>query len=326
MQPKVSIIVPVYNVEKYLRQCIESILVQTFTEWELLLIDDGSLDDSGNICDEYAVIDSRIRTFHKTNGGVGSARNIGIDEARGKWITFVDSDDFIGPRYLEQLNRVTIVSPQVDFVQCGLQNYVDGTVSINQKYDLLESSDCTIVFNQFRGLTVAKWFKRDIVIKYNIRFDERMRIAEDYVFTVDYIRYIEKYAFSDCIDYFYRIHQQSASHTERTINDYAVALYEFHRTYETIETYIRERNIPELDCRYRRSLLARTAIIVMLILFKSDIGNRELEQHIYNDFSNEQRLLLRHSHGLMYRVIAYLIGVKQYNIIRNIIKFKNLIA
>lgn len=91
--PKVSVIVPVYNVEKLLQRCIDSILAQTFTDFELLLIDDGSKDKSGEICDEYAAKDSRIRVFHKQNGGVSTARNLGIDKAQGEWIYFVDSDD-----------------------------------------------------------------------------------------------------------------------------------------------------------------------------------------------------------------------------------------
>ena len=86
MNPKISVIVPVYNVEKYLRRCIDSILVQTFTDFELLLIDDGSKDKSGEICDEYAKKDKRVRVFHKVNGGVSSARNLGLDYAKGQWI------------------------------------------------------------------------------------------------------------------------------------------------------------------------------------------------------------------------------------------------
>ena len=95
--PKVSVIVPVYNVEKLLQRCIDSILAQTFTDFELLLIDDGSKDKSGEICDEYAAKDSRIRVFHKQNGGVSTARNLGIDKAQGEWIYFVDSDDIVLP-------------------------------------------------------------------------------------------------------------------------------------------------------------------------------------------------------------------------------------
>ena len=91
--PKISCIVPVYNVEKYLRRCVDSILNQTFTDFELILVDDGSPDNSPAICYEYAVKDSRIKVIHKVNGGVSSARNVGLDVAKGEWICFVDSDD-----------------------------------------------------------------------------------------------------------------------------------------------------------------------------------------------------------------------------------------
>ena len=95
MKPLISIIVPIYNVEKYLSRCINSVLSQTFPDFELLLIDDGSTDKSGYICDGYAQKDSRIKVFHIENGGVSAARNYGLDNARGEWITFVDADDWI---------------------------------------------------------------------------------------------------------------------------------------------------------------------------------------------------------------------------------------
>ena len=91
--PKASIIVPVYKAEKHLRRCIESIVHQTYTDWDLLLVDDGSPDGSGGICDEYAGRDARIRVFHKENGGVSSARNLVLENVRGEYVTFVDSDD-----------------------------------------------------------------------------------------------------------------------------------------------------------------------------------------------------------------------------------------
>ena len=95
--PKVSVIVPVYNVEKLLQRCIDSILAQTFTDFELLLIDDGSKDKSGEICDEYAANDDRIIVIHKDNGGVAEARNAGLRAARGELIGFVDADDWLAP-------------------------------------------------------------------------------------------------------------------------------------------------------------------------------------------------------------------------------------
>ena len=99
---KISVIVPVYNTAQFLPRCIESILSQSFTDFELLLIDDGSTDGSGKICDAYAEKDNRIRVFHKENGGVSSARNLGLDNARGEWVTFVDSDDYVSPVILEK--------------------------------------------------------------------------------------------------------------------------------------------------------------------------------------------------------------------------------
>jgi len=95
----ISIVVPVYKVEQYLSQCIESIIGQKFTDWELLLVDDGSPDKSGTICDKYVEKDKRIHVIHKENGGVSSARNLGIKEAKGEWIIFVDADDYIGELY-----------------------------------------------------------------------------------------------------------------------------------------------------------------------------------------------------------------------------------
>ena len=101
--PKISIVVPVYNVEQYLDKCVESILSQTFTDFELLLIDDGSKDSSGKLCDEIAKKDSRITVYHKPNGGLSDARNYGIDRANGEYLTFIDSDDYVEADYLEIL-------------------------------------------------------------------------------------------------------------------------------------------------------------------------------------------------------------------------------
>ena len=104
-QPAISIIVPVYNAEKYLRRCIDSILSQSFTDFELILIDDGSTDLSPQICDEYASRDNRIKLIYKKNAGVSAARNDGLDIAQGEFITFVDSDDWVDERYLECLYK-----------------------------------------------------------------------------------------------------------------------------------------------------------------------------------------------------------------------------
>ena len=103
----ISVIVPVYNVEKYLKTCLDSIIAQTESDLEILLIDDGSSDDSGKICDEYSIKDQRIRVFHTDNRGVSAARNLGLLESKGDYIGFVDSDDWIEPTMYEEIIRNT---------------------------------------------------------------------------------------------------------------------------------------------------------------------------------------------------------------------------
>jgi glycosyltransferase involved in cell wall biosynthesis len=115
----ISVIVPVYNVENYIRECIDSILAQTFHSFELLLIDDGSTDESGRICDEYKTIDSRIHVIHKENGGLSSARNRGLDESKGEYICFIDSDDAVKVDYLDKL-YCEIENNNVDMVVCDI--------------------------------------------------------------------------------------------------------------------------------------------------------------------------------------------------------------
>ena len=118
MKPVISIIIPVYNVEQYIKQCLNSIITQTYCDFEAIIIDNSSTDESGKICDEYAQRDERIRVVHKKNEGVGVSRNLGINEARGEWLTFIDSDDWVEPDYLENLINCA-VSEDVDIILSG---------------------------------------------------------------------------------------------------------------------------------------------------------------------------------------------------------------
>ena len=125
--PKISIIVPVYNVEKYLNRCIDSILNQTLEDIELILVDDGSKDGSGQICDEYAVKDCRVRVFHIENGGPAKARNLGIIHAIGEYIGFVDSDDYIESSMYERLYSRAMINNS-DVVMCGYNIVTEDSV------------------------------------------------------------------------------------------------------------------------------------------------------------------------------------------------------
>lgn len=128
----VSVIIPIYNVEKYLKECLETILSQTYKNLEIILVDDGSPDNCGNICDEYAKKDSRIKVIHKTNGGLSDARNHGIDIANGKYICFVDSDDYIDRYYVEKLYKA-VKNNNVKVAQCSILK-IDDNKNIIEKY------------------------------------------------------------------------------------------------------------------------------------------------------------------------------------------------
>lgn len=204
--PKISVIVPVYNVEQYLPRCIDSILSQTFTDFELLLIDDGSKDNSGKICDDYSKKDARIRVFHKENGGVSSARNVGIEESYGSWLTFVDSDDYIDHNFfLYFVNKLE--SNLFDYFQGNVEQIdISGSKKIEYKYS---NTICTLEegitnYNLLEtGDPHAKFFKKDILNKHNIRFNKAIRYGEDRLFVDTYFCYIEKICLSSVICYYY---------------------------------------------------------------------------------------------------------------------------
>lgn len=115
----ISIVVPVYNVEKYLKKCLDSVISSSYKDWECILVDDGSKDNSGLICDEYVKKDSRFRVIHKQNGGLSSARNAGMEVAKGKWLMFIDSDDFISPHRIQSLFQCSVEHPDADMIMGG---------------------------------------------------------------------------------------------------------------------------------------------------------------------------------------------------------------
>ena len=168
INPKISIIVPVYNAEKYLNECVDSILNQDFTDFELLLVNDGSKDNSGHLCDKYAHKDNRVRVFHKENGGVSSARNLGLDNAIGEYIVFIDSDDYVDVNYLSILMSVG----ESDLVVTGYEGfgYKIDTYSFsfeNTKYSGWQISICLSQYMNSIPFRVPwdKRYKTDIIKK-----------------------------------------------------------------------------------------------------------------------------------------------------------------
>ena len=293
-----SIVVPVYNVEAYLSECLESIINQSFASWELLLVDDGSLDNSGLICDKYATIDHRILVFHKSNGGVSSARNLGIKEASGEWITFVDADDLVEPTFFEGLLCPTKINMNLDFVQGGCTNYSAGLKgSIEQQYTDKISSDFIYLFNNFRGLTVSKLFRLENVKKgFNglpIKFDENMRFAEDMAFTLDYIKTVESYAFVQEVGYLYRRdNNQSAMYNTRHLS-YDKFYYSAIKLYDCVVEVIKAKDIPEDQCTFRYKQRGYFLYLSILNLYETEDQKSIRLQSLRNNYSKHQYAIMK---------------------------------
>ena len=224
--PKISVIVPVYNTEQYLHRCIDSILAQTFPDFELLLIDDGSKDNSGRICDEYAAKDSRIRVFHKENGGVSSARNLGLDTAQGEWIAFVDSDDWLKDRYLD-----AFISKCVNNTQIIIQSIeIVGKHSKEVSIPFLPSIDFldTIAFMSRYGClghTPTKLFKKSIIDDINLRFNLNYTFCEDEHFVLMYLSRISHIVVVKEKNYFYDMPTYSEKYNNVDKFEVTCALY-----------------------------------------------------------------------------------------------------
>lgn len=208
MKPLISIIVPVYNAESTLNNCVDSIVHQKFTDWELLLVDDGSSDYSGRICDEYAAKDSRIKVFHKENGGVSSARNLGLDNACGEWITFCDSDDFVYSDWLN--NYVENIANDIDLICQGFE--CDGILVDELKETKVfglsyrgNVREGVLLLDEIHSLGYiwVKLFRRNVIDKNNLRFDVSFNYWEDQEFCFRYFCYIKNIVCTDKVGYFY---------------------------------------------------------------------------------------------------------------------------
>lgn len=259
---KVSIIVPVYNTEKYLKRCIDSIISQTYHDWELILIDDGSVDKSGEICDEYASFDSRIQVIHQKNKGVSHARNVGINVARGTYIMFCDSDDYVSNNWVEDL-YTAVREHSASMVYC---NYIKVSEigDISQKSNLkienvnIDSDRNKFIYYINRILnSITGWeiwnrlFIREIISENRIRFSEECEnFAEDLCFVLEYLLYCKTIIGIEAANYYYVEHPNSMmgnSKNKIKLNALNEVSYQFgHRFNKEITTIVIRRKFPIL--------------------------------------------------------------------------------
>lgn len=221
--PLISVIVPVYNVERVLHFCIDSIIAQSYKDFELILVNDGSADNSGEICDQYAERDKRISVIHKENGGVSSARNVGIKKSKGEYICFIDADDYVEQSYLMDLIQYKEENPKFDNIWCGFQtvdNYVNANTLQKNVYNSKEQKS-VVSKNQIMDLhekwldsgPVCKLYSRKLIIDNQLSFIETLSLGEDLSFNFQYLDITDSdiLLINKCLYNYYYVNSSSLS-------------------------------------------------------------------------------------------------------------------
>ena len=256
MKQRVSVIVPVYNVEKYLRRCIDSIVRQSYSNLEILLVDDGSQDASLPICKEYETKDSRIRVFHKENEGLGLARNYGIERATGEYITFVDSDDYLTLDAIEFMLKKAIVTDADVVIASHYYKNEEQEVRLAERlYCGTEIKETLMVHmmgnkgNRLDALSYTAWgklYKKELFVKNHLEFpSERKFVWEDLTFSVEAYPLCEKVYILHKPVYYYCFNEGSLTHTYKPNKvDLVMRLYCY------MKEKIQELNLP-MEAKFR---------------------------------------------------------------------------
>lgn len=311
----ISVIVPVYNVEKYLKRCVESILRQTYKNFELILVDDGSTDSSGEICDRYMEIDNRIKVIHKYNGGLSSARNAGLDTMCGEFLTFVDSDDFVSERYLEVLYGI-IKKYGVSISQVAFERGDKDLFSQKQSQRKIVKVCRNIGMYSNRDVKTTVWAKL-----YHRKIFETIRFPLDKIYEDEFVTY-KAIAFANCIavssENLYYYFKNPGSIMNSIVNyislDFQEAYYERIRFFEergdqVAADYSRQEYALNIMLTYAKCIKSPTNI--------NDKGKMLVDyERIYSSIQNKNQGCIKE------RIILYMFHkfpmrtAKMFNIIR----------
>lgn len=284
MTPKISVIIPVYNAEKYLDQCLQSVLNQSFTDFELLLINDGSKDRSGEICEAYATKDSRIQVFHQENKGVSAARNVGLDHAKGEWITFVDSDDYVTEEYYK--NLTANINGKADLIIGGfkkvnekLEEKKEGLKLEKKVISGKNHNDVLKLYPIFNfAYPFAKLFKTEIIRKNKVKFPINIKMYEDSIFILKYINHCNEIILTDSQDYFYVEVKSSLSHGLHSFSS------EYNASYLLLKIALDDYglSIVELKSDFHDlgQRISNSMVRAIISLFRNDYSKKEILKYL----------------------------------------------
>lgn len=286
-KPLISIIVPCYNVEKYLSKCIESIINQTYNNLEILLIDDGSPDNSGDICDEYAKKDNRIKVIHKKNGGLSDARNVAIDIANGEYILFIDSDDYVAVNHVEFLFDM-IYRTDSDIAIEDIEPFYEGTlpqIMTNKRYNEIVYNENEALINmfyqkKFDTCAYSKLYRKDLFS--DIRFPKSW-LYEDLATTYRIILHSKKVVFSGYRSYYYLLRKNSIEGAPFNPKKYESCINIINQL---------ERDRKDMSIKVQKALDCRIVSFAFHILMEIPSKERDLRNNLFNIIRKKRKKVL----------------------------------
>lgn len=296
---KISVIIPIYNTEKHLNKCLDSVLSQTYHDFEIIVINDGSPDNSLKILKSYEAKHNNIKVFSQKNSGVSEARNLGIKKAKGEYIVFIDSDDYVSPNYLEDLIRDMQQNPcdliihgfdKVSFIndetiETIIPSAEARSVKLSTPLDVL-SNENSIFFKQ--GYPISKLFKRKIVLENNIKFPKGINIYEDTVFLLQYLYHCKSVYLNNIANYRYTLNENSLSNSSRSFKKTFDSLNEITQTVD--ELYLKSQEKQFDIHKYSESLgLIATYVNDAIISVYINIESKKERKNLLSQFSILQK-------------------------------------
>ena len=315
MSETISVIIPVYNVEKYLNKCVDSVISQTYKDLKIILVDDGSTDRSSKICDEYAKADTRISVIHKQNGGLSSARNAGMEIVEGDYITFLDSDDYVSPTVYEELYKI-IKNQDSDSIACTCFRRVDEVGNVYKKNDPHSKPSSTSNTEYLRELLLhigdvsvcSKLFPRKMLK--NKHFEEE-KLNEDLLFMADLIPSFKTIVYTGTVGYYYLVRDNSiSSGYGKSVEDMAVNAVAVNKNVQS--------EYPELKDEGNRFALFQNMAYLLLIpqALRTKNNKKYLEALKYLKKTFFKNGITNRYLGIKYKIIIFVLIIYPEIVIR----------
>jgi len=291
---KITVVVPIYNAEHFLEKCLKSIVEQTYQNLEIILVNDGSTDKSLEICEKFKENDNRIIVINKENGGVSSARNKGIDSASGKYIIFIDADDYIEKEMFETL-AYDLFTNKVDLSMCGFRTVdINGNIlsvsnPMDEKYFDVKTFRRNLFSDKYyRNLIWNKLFKLEIIKEHNIRFNEDIHINENVLFMLEFSKYAFRYSYGNEILYNFLDNQNGQMHAKFNLKKVSVL-----SSYVRLLNYDLDRDIlNKIKYKYLFEGYAYTYLMKKINLDNTDLKNNliKFKEKYYQDIKSEKTI------------------------------------